>query len=284
EDGLDVARVHAEHDRADGIVHGRDVERSRVEEDEVSLLSRGERAYLVAEAVGARALDGGELENIAGREQLGNVPHFGKQVVGVQQAALKRKTSAHLRKHVRRLVGLDVDAETGANAVVERTLYRRYAVPHLHLDRNGERDLAAAVGDQLKLEVAERAGMDIRRVGAEPDARSQLRQKSVGSGRSHADVCGDGHAHVTGHVPLDLGRVDVGELWTCGGERQREQLIGAGEVFVGEPVNVAGVRIVEIFEPGWLFAEVRAVGVHGSHTGSFEPFDGSVRVLWRRRD
>jgi hypothetical protein len=41
---------------------------------------------------------------------------------------------AHDREHIGGHVALDIDAEARLNAVIERRLKRRHAVPNLHLD------------------------------------------------------------------------------------------------------------------------------------------------------
>src|SRR5437667_8564336 len=66
---LDVGAVHQGYDRPRHVVERRHVESGRVEDDDVGLLARGERARLLVEPQVLRAVDGGEPQHVACRQR-----------------------------------------------------------------------------------------------------------------------------------------------------------------------------------------------------------------------
>src|SRR5947207_12454425 len=66
---LDVGAVHQRDDRPRHVVERRHVDRLGVENDDVGLLARGERAGLLVEPQVLRAVDGGEPQHVACRQR-----------------------------------------------------------------------------------------------------------------------------------------------------------------------------------------------------------------------
>src|SRR6266850_5893547 len=67
--GLDIGAVHQRHDGARHVVERRHVDSGRVEDDDVGLLARGERARLLVQPQVLRAVDGGEAQHVARRQR-----------------------------------------------------------------------------------------------------------------------------------------------------------------------------------------------------------------------
>ena len=70
---IDIRGIHALHHRANGVVHGHDVELVGAKHNDVSVFAGGERAAFLIHAVVLGALDGGEFQDIARGEHLGHV-------------------------------------------------------------------------------------------------------------------------------------------------------------------------------------------------------------------
>src|SRR5207247_8606251 len=66
---LDVGAVHQRDDRSRHVVERRHVYGGGVEDDDVGLLARGERARLFVEPQVLRAVDGGEPQRVARRQR-----------------------------------------------------------------------------------------------------------------------------------------------------------------------------------------------------------------------
>src|SRR5436190_5844553 len=111
----------------------------------------------------ARAFDGGELEHLARRQELGRVLVAGEPP-RPHLVLLQREHGAHLLEEIVGHGGFHIHAERRADAGIDRLLDRRVAVPHQHLDIAGYGDGAAGVPDQLPLGVVEGAAVDVGRV------------------------------------------------------------------------------------------------------------------------
>lgn len=64
EDPPDVLRLRVQHDFADGVETWGEVHRARIENDQVGLLPRGQRTYLVRHVQERRAIDRGHAKTL----------------------------------------------------------------------------------------------------------------------------------------------------------------------------------------------------------------------------
>src|SRR5712691_1002336 len=164
DDRLDVGAIHQRYHRARHLVERRDVDRLGVEDDDVGLLARRERAGLAVEPQALGAVHGAVAQHVAGREQGRRAggrrrPLLGRQEIAlledhlVHDHALHVHADAHLGEEVRRHRALHVHGERRLHAKALHLDDRRLAVAHVHLDRERDRDLGARVLDRLPAHV-----------------------------------------------------------------------------------------------------------------------------------
>src|SRR5919197_4011145 len=127
EDRVDVACVGTEHDGGDRVVERQVVDVVAADEDDVGRLARREAPADVGHAVGLGAGDGGVAKRLAYRQH-GGSGRVAVIVAPVREHPLDGEDEAHLGVHVAREAALDVDAEPGRDAAIERLLDRREAV------------------------------------------------------------------------------------------------------------------------------------------------------------
>src|SRR6267378_4366433 len=96
DDGLDVGAVHQRHYGPRHVVERRHVDRGRVEDDDVGLLARGERARLLVEPQVLRAVDGGVAQDVARREQRGHIDRERRLGIRIQGIWRKSLIEDHL--------------------------------------------------------------------------------------------------------------------------------------------------------------------------------------------
>ena len=135
----------------------------RRQQDDVGLLARRERSGSLVEPVRSRPADRRHVDDILHRQQGRDVRLLGS-LARKDLHALQEEVRAHLGEEVGWDLGLDVVAERPGDLVVERLLDRRDPVPHFHLDRRGQRQAAAGVGDQLPFLRGQVAAVDVRDV------------------------------------------------------------------------------------------------------------------------
>src|SRR5215467_11500643 len=147
-----MSGVHHRHYRTWHVVHRPCVDVARVENDNIGLLARGECSDLVENAVRRGARNSGHLDDLSGGDGLRHRKTAGialRKCEIVCQRALQTECTAHERKRIRGHVCVNVWAETGQNAVIERLLKWRHPVPHLHLDQDRDRYVSASVAADL---------------------------------------------------------------------------------------------------------------------------------------
>ena len=190
---------------------------------------------------------------------------------------------AHLREHLARHAGDDVDAERRPHAALEQAAGRRQAVPHQQLDERRDRDGAAGLGDQVELLVGRVRAVDVGRVRPhDPGLVHAEDVVDVDARQAHADVDGDPDAELARQRPVvlrGLGR-DVPER--ARGHRERQQLVVGGEVLLADAADVVGMAPVAVRPPAVVARD--AVGVDAADAGVLEPVHGLVGVLGRVRD
>ena len=103
----DVLRLRVQHDLADGVKTWGKVHGARIQNDQVGLLPRGQRTYLVRHVQERRAIDRGHAKNLGHRR--GNV---GPQGCGPLQADRR----AHVVEHVARIIGAAIEPESYLDA------------------------------------------------------------------------------------------------------------------------------------------------------------------------
>src|SRR3989454_363884 len=158
--GLDVSAVHQRDDRSRHVVERRHVDRGGVEDDDVGLLAGRERAGLAVQSQVLRTVDGGEPQHVAHIEKRRRAGGRRRPLVRwyecslledhlVHDHALHGHRGAHLGKEVRRHRDLDIRAQGRLHAQALHLEDGRNAVSHVHLDREGDRDLHSFVLDRL---------------------------------------------------------------------------------------------------------------------------------------
>ena len=189
------------------VEHRRGVDRVRLEQDDVGLLARRERADLVLEHDRPGAVDGRELEHVRVRElrrerDVRRVGELEDPVVGERRP--------HLREHLAGNARDDVDAQRGANAAGEHLPDRRRPVAHQHLDVRRDRRLAAGLGDPVELLVGEVGHVDVADVRPhQPEVVHVLHGLVVEGVEPHADVHADEDPELARERPVVLRDVEV---------------------------------------------------------------------------
>ncbi len=127
-----------------------------------------------------RAVDGGEAQHVARREQSWRAGGRRRVLVGwievsllqhhlVHHHALHVHADAHLGEEVRRHRDFDVRAQRRLHAQLLHLDDRRYAVAHVHFDREGDRDLCADILGLLPGGVGHPGHVDEQVVRSDPD-------------------------------------------------------------------------------------------------------------------
>ena len=171
--GLNVGAFHQRNDRAGYLVERRHVERSAVKDDDVRFLARRERTDLAVEFQCLGAVHGGVAQHVARCQQgwYGRVrcrPLIGKRWIEgvvrrfdfcpvcvllqnplVHHHALHVHGHAHLGEEIRCHSALDIGGKRRFHTKLLHLDDRRDSVPHIHLDREGNRDLRASIVDRL---------------------------------------------------------------------------------------------------------------------------------------
>lgn len=91
--------------------------------------------------------------------------HFAKiedRLSAQRPLALKRQS--HLREHVARVVGRDVDAETRGDAYLEESTRDRVFHRHLQLGFGGDHNGATGIGDASEFVITEEIAVDVKHV------------------------------------------------------------------------------------------------------------------------
>ena len=177
--GLDVRAIHQRYDRTRHLIERRNVDCFGVEDDDVGLFARRERADLVVKPQVLCAVHGGVAQDVACREQARRAGRRCWPPVAccksriedhlVHEHVLQIHHGAHLGEEIRSQRALHVRAQGRLHTKALHLKDRRHAVPHIHLDRDGERDLRAGVFDALPAEVGHSGHVDEQIVGSEPD-------------------------------------------------------------------------------------------------------------------
>ena len=132
----------------------------------------------------ARAVDRRQLDRISRGQQARRVP-LARECPLIGQRPLQRERRSHVGEHVRRHVALDIDAQAGPDAVIERRLKRRHPVTHLHLDRRRDRHVAAGIGDDLPAGVVQLRAVDVLDVRPEQSRLLERLQVARDEVRDH---------------------------------------------------------------------------------------------------
>ena len=107
----------------------------------------------------ARSGDGGQFNRVPRCEQPRQILLTRERPL-IEQRSLQGEGRAHDGEHVGCHVAFDIDAETGADAEIERCLERRHPVPHLHLDGRRNRNVRPGVSDQFPCRCTQLGAMD----------------------------------------------------------------------------------------------------------------------------
>ena len=178
------------------LVERRHVDPGGVEDDDVGFLARRERADLVVEPQRLGAVHGGVAQHVARGQQAEAASEVGHWLARrcsvlrietvvrrffrscrrvllqdqlVRHHALHVHGHAHLGEEVRRHRALDVDRERRLHAKLLHLDDRRGAMPHVHLDREGDRDLRALILDRLPRPCGLAGHVDEQVVGPDPN-------------------------------------------------------------------------------------------------------------------
>ena len=127
-----------------------------------------------------RTVDGGKAQHVAHVEKRRGAGSRRRPLVGrieiallehhlVHDHALHVHADAHLGEEVRRHRDLDVRAQRRLHAQALQLEDRRNAVPHVHLDRESDRDLCADVLDLLPGGVGHPGHVDEQVIRSDPD-------------------------------------------------------------------------------------------------------------------
>jgi hypothetical protein len=185
-----------------------------------------------------------------------------------------------LGEEVGRQRALDIDAQGRLHSQALQLENGRHAMPHVHLDREGDRNLHAFVVHRLPSKVGHPGHVDKQVVGPEPDvlidaalAHSELVQDRTDAERGE-DVRRNLQTELAPDRPgLRVGRRPEVDLTA---HDHRDELVGRGEVLLFDAGRVLGISIVGAVAPGALeIAERRSAPLIN------QGLDGSVGVLRR---
>jgi hypothetical protein len=190
----------------------------RREHNDVGFLPRRERADLWFEVSRSSAGDRCHLDHIAEGQERRQI-FLTSERAFVDERALQCEGCAHDRKHVCGHVAFDIDAEARLDAVVERRLQWRHAVPHLHLDRGCDRDLPAGDAYHFPMRLAELGAVNVFIIGTH---QSGLADRLEIAGAVADDMADDRDAGLPRQCPV----VGVGD----GVQLERQQLVSGGEI------------------------------------------------------
>ena len=87
------------------------------------------------------------------------------------------------------------------------------------------------------------------------------------AGGADTDMHADADADLAGEFPIVLGDVERRELGAARRERQRQQLIGRGEILRGDTFHVVRMLEAAVVPPRRHVQVRRAVGKHRSQPG-----------------
>ncbi len=129
-----------------------------------------------------------------------------------------------------------------------------YAVSHLHLDRAGDRHVAAGVGDHPPLGLSQIAAVDIGDVVAHGVRHWQQLVRAI-------DMDSDRPTDVAGDCPMVC-------VNACG-HGQRQQLVSRRKLLRAQPTDVLRK----------LIGCPSAIGLYATHAGLPQALNGGVSVL-----
>src|SRR5918996_5088300 len=203
DDRIDVRDVGEQNNGRDRIEDRGDVRALAVDDDDIGLLAGSKGAGSILEAADMRAVDGCRPQDVAGGEHgLGNID-IGFPALSVHRDALRSEYRPHLREHVSSHGGDDVDAQAGTEPEFASPEARGGPVSHLKLDLGCDRDLAAGVGDELPLLLAQIAGVDVGRVRPQQIHLVELAHHvEPACHTTHADVNRDWKVELASKVPI----------------------------------------------------------------------------------
>ena len=224
--------------------------------NDVGLLARRDRADLLIESAGPRAVDRGKFQNIAMRQRRSErrIRCFGES-----EDALLDERRAHLREHLTRHARHDVNAERRPDASRNEPARRRHAMSHQHFDewRYGRR--SAGFGNKVQLLVGGVRAVNVRRIRShQPEFIKREHMMHVNTGQPHPDVHADANAEIARQqpiVPRDVGRRVAGSARR---KRERQELVVGLKVLLSDASNVFGMLQRAISPPLVAYRERRA--------------------------
>ena len=246
------------------MVQGRNVDGVGVQEDDVGLLARCQRAYLAFQSQPFRPVHGRLPNHVARCQQLREVA-FGGQRPLVHQHALQRHHGAHLGEEIGRHGAFDVGAERRLDSHLHGFEDRRHSVAHGHLDGHRNRNVRAFVGDRLPGAVGHRGHVD------ENVARTDhVLFDQAGELRRDAEIPEHVRRDRQVEIAADLpGNVVSGPI-NLAAHHHGQELVGRGKILGADAFGVLRVS--------GLVAMPLEIAQDGTAAGIREPADRRIRV------
>ena len=130
EHGVNIGHVGAQHHCGDRVDHRGHVQRLGLDDHDVGLLARCQRAGAILDPGDVRAVDGCRLEHLARGQHILGYLLVRLVLLGVHPGAIGSERGPHLGEHVARNRRHHVDRQAGPQPHSQRVQQRRPAVAH----------------------------------------------------------------------------------------------------------------------------------------------------------
>ena len=200
--------------------------------------------------------------------------------VGKREAAFLHESGPHLREHLSRHAGDDVDAQRWPHAPCDEPAGGGHAVAHQHLDKRRHRRRPACFRDEIEFLISGIGAVDVRRVGShQAELVERQHVVHVDTGEPHPHVDADADAQVARQLPIVRGHFGRGVARSPGRHGERQQLIVRLKVLFADAPDVLGMLARAVGPP--VSADRHAVSVHGPDARVGEALDCRVGMLGR---